>query len=632
MLRGPPVARAAVALVAAGFLAGAWATAGQSFAIDKSHTFLGWLSLHGEAPGGVHEPITARAIRRGMPEASSALVAQIQAGAENVDVLHHFDAEYHFDSASISSPVREQQERFRTAFATVHSHLKGAEPLADGNPEFFDPSFGSYRAIAASLAGALGRLAVRRDCGGCSRARVVARAAAVTAVLPHLTLNKYPDPHAPTNPDSMFAFNLPTAKCGLCGLLWPANKVSREFQKVVVNASAFALAQSAGLEAADPLRRSIVQVADALRAYRAFQALGHAFHATQDFFAHSNYVELMAGVEVEQPIREGTRIQVPQRRGDFNLEGLRRLMGPDRFAKLETGSAAAIWLGEGDYCLGSPYNPPTRIVLFRIPAAVAKLFGLPREVATPGGKNIAPPRGLNYCHYPSKVVNGLRASGLNKDEPGRKEPSHVNHAFAVQAAEDMTAVLWKSVLAAVSRPAGDTPTAKPKPKPKPKPAPAPGAAFEWVLAKTEIDPLKQPSPPHAKVTARSGHIDYDWTGAPQTEFDTDFNQPPARVKPGAAITFDVTIAGRLTGGLETQGFRTADAIFIVGDRWVDTATALGQNCYDPIGTAPIACTDPATAKGSVSYTTPTSGTTFTVGIGLLNCGTCYVRYTYAARG
>ena len=34
---------------------------------------------------------------------------------------------------------------------------------------------------------------------------------------------------------------------------------------------------------------------DFYRVYPSFMALGHAFHALQDFFAHSNYVELMAG-------------------------------------------------------------------------------------------------------------------------------------------------------------------------------------------------------------------------------------------------------------------------------------------------------------------------------------------------
>jgi hypothetical protein len=194
-------------------------------------------------------------------------------------------------------------------------------------------------------------------------------------------------------------------------------------------------------------------VSDALRAYRAFQGLGHAFHAAQDFFAHSNYVELMGGVAVEQPIKRGTRIPVPQRRTDFGFEGLRQLMGTKRFAKLESGATNAIWLGEGDFCLGSPYNPDTQVTV-TIPSSIASFFGVSRTYATPRvGKNPRPPQGLSYCHYASVDIPGIgRTPGLNKDEPGDAEPSHVNHPFARQAALDMTAVLWKSFLTTVRRP------------------------------------------------------------------------------------------------------------------------------------------------------------------------------------
>lgn len=52
------------------------------------------------------------------------------------------------------------------------------------------------------------------------------------------------------------------------------------------------LAESLGI--AHPLVQRLVRARNALAAYRAWEDLGHVFHATQDFFAHSNYVELMA--------------------------------------------------------------------------------------------------------------------------------------------------------------------------------------------------------------------------------------------------------------------------------------------------------------------------------------------------
>jgi hypothetical protein len=423
------------------------------FAIDKRHTFLGYLSFHGtEAAGGVHEQITARAIRRGMSAAPARLVAQIQAGAENVDVTHHFDAEYHFDSASTTA----FPQRFVAAFKQLNSHLNGARPLADRNPEFFRPSFGSYRAIVSQLPAALRQLAGDPGCASCDRGRLRRLADALDPaenkqLARALAVNPNPDPHPPTNPESAFG-SVSKTSCGLCGKLAGVRTEYLTLMTRVNRAVAFARGQSSRLKESSPVRRRIQRISDQLRAYRAFQALGHAFHSAQDFFAHSNYVELMAGVEVEQPIRKGTKIPVPQRRADFGTTGLRAIMGAQRYGKLESGSAAAIWLGEGDYCLGSPYNPDTKFTL-SIPAGIADTLGLPRQLSTPRiGKNPRPPKGLNYCHYPSKTVNGVRTPGLNKDEPGNKEPSLVNHSYARQAAEDMTAVLWKSFLTTVNKP------------------------------------------------------------------------------------------------------------------------------------------------------------------------------------
>jgi hypothetical protein len=159
----------------------------------------------------------------------------------------------------------------------------------------------------------------------------------------------------------------------------------------------------------------------------------------------------------------------------------------------------------------------------------------------------------------------------------------------------------------------------------------PAADFEWVLTKTEINPARAGQPPGARITPTNGHMDFDVLVPPLVEFDIDWNRPPARVKPGGAIVFTVTVAGRITGGRDSQGYRTATAIMHVNDRWVSTAAEIGQSCVDPIGSEPISCTSPVTAKGKVSHKTATYGTTFTIGIGLLNCSNCVVRYTYTAK-
>ena len=614
---------------AIGVVACVYSTAGSGFAIDKSKTFLGGTFTHGSGTDGVHEAITAKAIRRGMPKAPQSLVGLIQAGAENVDVTHHFDSEYHFDSASTATFPK----RFDNAFATVHAHLRGAAKLADGNPEFFDPTYPTFRHIAQSLAEAMPKLAAHARCGDCDTAKLRAGANFIERWLPALYVNENPDPHYPTNPESAWASqSFLRTDCGLCGKLWPVNKAYRTLTTTIEADAKRALTEATALSPKDPLRARIRGIYNALRAYRAFQALGHAFHATQDFFAHSNYVELMAGVAVAQPIPAGTRIPAPARRGDWNGEGVKKLMGAVRYRKLESGAANAIWLGEGDYCLGSLYNPNTKRTV-TIPASITKKLGLSAiKLAIPAiGTNPRPPAGLNYCHYPTSAN-----PGLNKDEPvdprrpKAAEPSFVNHPFARQAAEDMTAVLWKSFLASVRRPdgsAGSGTTSTPKPVPKPQPG-------TWAWKRTTINPFKSDYPPGSTITVKSGHLNWKFGPPLPAEFDVRYKPAPARLAPGT-YAFVVTATGKLTGAKDVQRYLVVDAILLVGDRW-DGRTAVGtnQSCTDPIGTEPITCTPPSKGTGTFRVVVPTpsrKGETFSFGVGALNCSACFVRYEYVSQ-
>lgn len=162
---------------------------------------------------------------------------------------------------------------------------------------------------------------------------------------------------------------------------------------------------------------------------------------------------------------------------------------------------------------------------------------------------------------------------------------------------------------------------------------APSTTLAWTLERTTINPLRGTPPPNAVLAVRNGHIDWQVTIAPQTDFDLDWTPPPSRL-PAGTYAFTVKAAGRITGGTTTQGFRNADAILLIGDRWVRQALGVAQNCVDPIGAAPITCTPPASNQGTfrVEVPTPRAGATFTFGVGALNCGSCYVRYEYAAKG
>ena len=75
--------------------------------------------------------------------------AAAPAGAQNVDITHHFDGEFHFDGMSVTaSATQDQRRRFAAAFGNIASLTKGASVVANGNPEFFQPSFPHFRGIA----------------------------------------------------------------------------------------------------------------------------------------------------------------------------------------------------------------------------------------------------------------------------------------------------------------------------------------------------------------------------------------------------------------------------------------------------------------------------------------------------
>lgn len=164
------------------------------------------------------------------------------------------------------------------------------------------------------------------------------------------------------------------------------------------------------------------------------------------------------------------------------------------------------------------------------------------------------------------------------------------------------------------------------------PVPVP---LTWVLARTTVNPTKWPPPQGASVTARAGHLDWQVLVAPQVDWDVDYPAPPNRLTPGSKLEIPIRVAGRITGGRDTQGYRAIAVILYMNDRWVGDAVGdFWQNCVDPIGSAPISCTPPVNEQGVLGFTVPTpgkSGDTFTFGIGTLNCSACTVRFEYTAR-
>ena len=431
----------------------------RAFLIDFPTTFVPFENIpHIGQP--IHEGITRDAITNVTPAASPALIANLQRGVENPDIIHQFDSEFHFDNSSIFLNVG-----FSNGFETMNQMFAAARPNAVGNPEFLSPHYTNFLEISSDVVAALTSLSTDPECllqPACPTAQSAADAIVISALIPALEVNPNPDPHRATNPRSLFYY--PPGTALLNGYLGPVQEGYLEAVGTVEDAVNSALGNhfdpsclcnrnlAAVLGSSNSHVLQLQRLQNALRAYHAFQDLGHAMHAAQDFFAHSDYVELMAGVAVGQPIPPGTVIPVPTDFSQFNLAGLQTLMGSARFNQLESGDVLTIWLGDGDYSLGDAgilnlFNPDTAIEIGAI-----DLLGLhiPAVTIPAAGSNPNPFSGFNHGHYLSST-----AVGLNKDCPfdptlvPADEPSHRNHLPARQAAVQVSALIWKAFLQSI---------------------------------------------------------------------------------------------------------------------------------------------------------------------------------------
>jgi hypothetical protein len=430
-----------------------------AFKIDFTTSFVAVANIaHAGQP--VHEEITRDAITNVMPTATLELILNLQRGVQNADILHQFDSESHFDNSSVFLNVG-----FSNGFATMTQRIESARQNALGNPEFLAPHYTSFLDISTDVAAALAELAADPQCivlPGCPTSQSAADAVVVSAFLPALVIYPNPDSHRATNPRSLFHY--PPDTQGLTGYLSPVQEAYLGGIGTVEDAVASALGKHFDLSCfcdrtlADVLGSSnshvvrLQRLQNALRAYHAHQDLGHAMHAAQDFFAHSDYVELMAGVAVGEAIPSGTVILLPTEFSQFNLTGLQTIMGPARFNLLESGSVLTIWLGDGDYSLGDAgvqnlFNPTTGIEIGGVDVLTVHISS---KAISPEGQNANPFGGFNHGHYLSST-----ALGLNKDcafdptSSATNEPAHRNFPAARQAAVEMSALLWRSFLQSI---------------------------------------------------------------------------------------------------------------------------------------------------------------------------------------
>lgn len=439
-----------VLLLIFSLVAGSWwsPSPALAFMVGVEVRILWWTAL--KTPP-IHEEITADAIAWSDIDVGPNFLANLKSGVRNADFVHMFDEEVHFDNASVAK----RWDAFDRSFDYVHSKLTAARESALDNPEFTNPTFTSFGEIARPtrtlLTSWIGESCSRSSnlAGLCTNARTILNGISRRMWVLEWTPN--PDPHEPTNPDSLFAANPdclpdPSQTAGFVAAVCRATVFFAGAQRKLVSEVGRALVLLATPSDAAESTRLMHQY----DAYLAFQDAGHALHAAQDFFAHSNYVELMTGGEVGEAIatRPGSdggswrpsQVEVPTAE-DFDLGGLVTLLDDavGASSRLETGNVTTAWLGEYDGCaaFNSIFNPLAPLVT---PAGTLFGYSIPWGVIPLGGNPSPDPR-FGYCHYTTSTTEGLNKDHACKSNPRNvtdpatcDERSHVNFYFARRAA------------------------------------------------------------------------------------------------------------------------------------------------------------------------------------------------------
>ena len=451
-----PGRRLALLLLACGVAVGV--PAASAFDIGLGPTFLGGL-LEPHGGTAIHEGITADAVKAGSPTASAALILDLQRGVENADITHQFDSETHFDNSSLGlnrgRAVPGRTPNFGGAFDTAHERFAAAVKLARGNPQFLNPDFKSFGELVANVRTTFAKLAVLPSCvatRACPTAFFATEAARLTVWGAPLALNPDPDPHQPTGENSVFTQHCPANPPKMCGKLGGVNAYYTGMMPTLQRDLDRGLAAlKAVYGASDPDTVAVKRYRQDLAAYLAYQLLGHAFHSTEDFFAHSNYVELMSGVEpstsiaAAKPALKPADTAVPASWADFSIAGVSKLLGA-KAGRLETGAVGAIWLNDGDFCKSSadPFFNPVYFSKLKLPVVTFNPWPKVTWVPFPGlalGANPDPPNPFHYCHYPTATTVGLNKDD-DKTEKHASRSSHANHAYARAAATKLAGVLW----------------------------------------------------------------------------------------------------------------------------------------------------------------------------------------------
>jgi len=374
---------------------------------------------------------------------------QVMSGVFNTDFSHQTEPPFHFDNSTMSN------SGFDNGFNNLHSMLAQAksdallcDPQCRINPMFLSPWHSTFRDIAEDIVSTYLQLTTNGACleeWACPTTDFAGDAAEIQIeVLPAL-LDTDPDPDplvAATfnNNSSLVVVNLAEVISNVKGELdgalgshcrqlpWDHTCFNRLEDMLTDDGSFQALAQH------------LRQLQQELQAYYAWQHLGHALHSTQDFFAHSDFVEIdsckhgpvcsfsspFCDTAIPENQIPASALPLPTDSGIGNLQEFQ-----SQFNKASVRNT----LDHRPKVFPDANSSHLQTGFFDLDDIVNPCHGGPPRTSD----------NFQYCHYPNASSNPPTA-GLNKDESSGNgtEPNFANFDFAVASATRASVVLLAS--------------------------------------------------------------------------------------------------------------------------------------------------------------------------------------------
>jgi hypothetical protein len=405
----------------------------------------------------VHEGISEWVMVKVIGQQTTAIFRDdVISGVFNTDFSHQPEAPFHFDSSTMTNAG------FDNGFDNLHSMLAEAkseamlcDPQCRINPMFLSPWHSTFRDMAEDVVGTYLQLTANGGCleeWACPTTAFATDAAEIQGEILPVLVDNDPDPDplvAATfnNNSAMLVVNLAGVISHVKGELdaalgphcrnvpWDRQTCFTRLEDMLTDHPGF-----------QSLAQHLRQLQQELQAYYAWQHLGHALHSTQDFFAHSDYVEIDSCrhgpvCDFDSPLCDHAiseshilpgALPLPTDSGIGNLQQFRAQFS--KAAVIQTLDQRPPVFKEKDGS-PSPNSKHLQTGFFDLDdVANACHNGPPQSSAD-----------FQYCHNPN-LGSSPQTPGLNKDEAlgSHGQANYANFDYSVTSATRASVVLLAS--------------------------------------------------------------------------------------------------------------------------------------------------------------------------------------------